>query len=295
VPIAPVQRPPGTHPPPRPRRHVDWELVACGWSGHAIVAADATELRPEDAVVVREGNGVRWHRCLRCDSWVALPPPAAPSALHPPAREEIVVPLRGKGLRDKIVLRLIAVDRALHFFVLGLLGIAVLVFASDRANLRGAYYRVLSALQGGVAGGPVQTSGHVGILRDLDKLFSLQSGTLREVGVALLAYGVLEGIEAVGLWFGKRWAEYLTFIATTLLLPLEIYELIYHRTPLKIIGFLVNVAVVAYLLYAKRLFGLRGGGKIDEAERARDMSWEAIERSTPPYEPVAAAPAAASP
>jgi uncharacterized membrane protein (DUF2068 family) len=281
-----MHRPPGTHPPPRPRRHIDWELVVCGLEGHAIVATDAAELRPEDALVVRDSADVRWHRCLRCDSWVALAPPSAPTAQHPPDRDQIVIPLRGKALRDKVVLRLIAVDRALHLVVLGLLGLAVLLFASDRGSLRAGYYRVLAALQGGVAGGPVQSSGHVGILHELDKLFSLQSGTLRTVGVALLAYGLLEGVEAVGLWLVKRWAEYLTFLATTMLLPLEVYELIHRRSPLKIIGFLVNVAVVVYLLYAKRLFGLRGGGAVDEEERARDMSWEAIERSTPPYEEV---------
>ena len=30
----------------------------------------------------------------------------------------------------------------------------------------------------------------------------------------------------------------------------------------------------------KRLFGLRGGGAADEAERERDMGWQAIERAT---------------
>ena len=94
--------------------------------------------------------------------------------------------------------------------------------------------------------------------------------------------GCSEGVEAVGLWYTKRWAEYLTFIATTLLLPLEIYEIIHRQSALKIIGFIVNVAVVAYLLYAKRLFGLRGGGRVDEELRARDMSWETIEGVAPP-------------
>ena len=40
--------------------------------------------------------------------------------------------------------------------------------------------------------------------------------------------------------------------------------------------------MVIYLLFAKRLFGLRGGGKADEELRARDMSWEAVEHATPP-------------
>ena len=117
-----------------------------------------------------------------------LPLPEDPARPHPPDRAEIEVPVRGKALHDRIVLRLIAVDRVIHFIVLGLLGIGVLLFAANRATLHDAFYRVLTALQGGVAGGPVQTTGHVGILRDLDRLFSLRSGTLREVGVALLAY-----------------------------------------------------------------------------------------------------------
>jgi uncharacterized membrane protein (DUF2068 family) len=274
--------PPGTHPQPRPRRKIDWELVVCGFRGHALVGTDAAELRPQDAVVAREYGGLRWYRCLRCDSWVALAPPEVPGRIHPPDRDEIAVPPRGKALRDKVVLRLIAIDRAFHFVILCMLGVAVLAFAANRTSLKDSFYRVLTALQGGVAGGPVQSTGHVGILHELDRLFTLRAGTLREVGIALLAYGVLEGIEGVGLWFTKRWAEYLTFLATTILLPLEIYELVHRATALKIIGFIINLAIVVYLLFAKRLFGIRGGGALDEAERARDVSWEAIERATPP-------------
>jgi uncharacterized membrane protein (DUF2068 family) len=140
---------------------------------------------------------------------------------------------------------------------------------------------VLTALQGGVGGGPVQTRGHVGILHELDRLFSLRSGTLHEVGFAVLAYALLEGVEAIGLWRGRRWAEYVTFVATTALLPLEVYELIHRQSALKIIGFLINLAVVIYLLFAKRLFGLRGGGAAEQAERDHDVSWEALERVNP--------------
>jgi uncharacterized membrane protein (DUF2068 family) len=270
---------PGTQ-HPRRRRQLDWELITCGISGHVLVGRDAGPARPEDALLVQDHEDVRWHRCLRCDTWIPLALPERPARPHPPDRPDIVVPLRGRALHDRIVLRLIAIDRIVHFIVLILLGAGVLAFTSHKAALRDAYYRILSALQGGVAGGPVQTSGHVGILHDLDRLFTLKTGTLHEVGAALLAYGLLEGIEAVGLWYGKRWAEYLTFTATTLLLPLEIYEIIHQGTVLKVIGFIINVAVVVWLLYRKRLFGLRGGGAAEEAERARDMSWEEIERRT---------------
>jgi uncharacterized membrane protein (DUF2068 family) len=263
---------------PRIRRRIGWELIVCGWRGHDLIGTDAAGIRAQDALLVREYDGYRWYRCLRCDTWVPLPPPTEPVREHPPNRDEIVIPARGQALRDKIVLRLIAIDRAFHFVVLSLLGVVVLILAANEKAAKGTFERVLAALQGGV----VQTRGHVGILGELDKLFSLRAHTLYVVGIALLAYGLLEGIEAVGLWYAKRWAEYLTFIATTLLLPLEVYEIVNRVSALKVIGFLVNLAIVIYLVYAKRLFGVRGGGAIDEARREASMSWHELESTTPP-------------
>jgi uncharacterized membrane protein (DUF2068 family) len=282
-----MQPAPGTR-QPRKRRQIDWELITCGTRGHVLPHVGTAG--GDDPHLVRELDGVRWHRCLRCDGWFALPPPIADGPACTPSRDEIVIPLRGRPLRDRIVLRLIAVDRVVHFLVLGLLGFAVLLFTAHRATLRDEFYRVLAAIQGGVAGGPVQTTGHVGIVHDFDRLFTLRTGTLTEVGIALLAYASLEGIEAVGLWFAKRWAEYLTFLSTAVLLPLEVYEIVDNGTVLKVIGFLINVAVVVYLLVRKRLFGLRGGGAAEAADREHDLGWEAVERATPPTTAEAVAP-----
>ena len=275
------QRPlPGTTKPQRFRPRFHWELLACGVGGHELVGIDCAELDPEDHVVALEQDGQRWHRCLRCDSWLPLPPPDEPARERMPPREEIELPLRGRALRDKFVLRLIAINRGFHFLVLALLGIAILVFAARREELRGEFYRVATAIQRTVGGGPVQEE-HVGILGELNKLFSLRSSTLTGVGLTVLGYSAIEGIEAVGLWLQKRWAEYLTLIVTASFLPLEVYEMVHHLTPFKAIAFVINVAVVLYLLLGKRLFGLRGGAAADAAERERDMGWDALERATP--------------
>jgi uncharacterized membrane protein (DUF2068 family) len=260
-----------------PRLH--WELLVCGIAGHELIGVDAARVREQDALLVREIAGVRWHRCLRCDSWLPLPPPADPAREHPPDRDEIELVLRGRPLRDKIVLRLIAINRALHFVVLGLLGIAILLFASHRAAFRERFYRIVTDLQGGAVSG----AGHSqhGLLGEIDKLFSLQSSRLHLFAAVILAYAAIEGVEAVGLWYQLRWAEYLTFLVTASLLPLEVYELAHRLSPLKVLAFVINVAVVAYLLYAKRLFGIRGGADAEEEIRAADVGWGALERGAP--------------
>ncbi|HZZ47864.1 MAG TPA: DUF2127 domain-containing protein [Pseudonocardia sp.] len=257
-----------------------YELIGCGLAGHQLLGTDVATVRPSDDLVVREpGDGLRWHRCLRCDAWLPLPPPTNPSAQELPNRDEIELPLRGRPLRDRYVLRLIAVDRVVHFLVLGALAVVVFLFVSKRAAYSDTFYKVLDAIQSAL-GGPDGFRGG-GIVRELTKAFAAKSTSLYVVGLVLAGYALLEGVEAVGLWLGKRWAEYLTFVATAVLLVPEIYELTGKVTVAKIITLLINLAVVAYLLYAKRLFGLRGGGRVEAEAHDHDTGWQALERTRP--------------
>ena len=64
-------------------------------------------------------------------------------------------------------------------------------------------------------------------------------------------------------------------------LPIEFYEVIHHLTPFKIVAIIVNLAVVTYLLFAKRLFGLRGGAAAEHTLRERDVGWGALEATAP--------------
>jgi uncharacterized membrane protein (DUF2068 family) len=276
--------PPGTVRPTGMRPRFHYELIGCGLRGHEIIGTDVAKIRPADSLLVREpGDGLRWYRCVRCDAWVPLPPPTAPTREYLPERTEIALPLRGRPLRDRYVLRLIALDRLVHFLVLGALAVGVFFFIADRAALSSTFYRVMDAVQGGVGG--LNGRGGRGIVRELQRAFSAKASTLWIVGLALAGYALLEGIEAVGLWFAQRWAEYLTFVATTLLLIPEVYELTGRITATKIITLIINIAVVGYLLFAKRLFGLRGGGRAEAAEYDHDTGWKALERTLPATTP----------
>lgn len=258
--------------------------MSCGVVGHELVGTEARRLRPEDAIFAREaGDGLRWYRCLRCDSWLPLPVPEAPRCEHPPEREQIELPLRGRPLRDKWVLRLIAIDRFVHVVVLAVLAAAIFFFVTHRSEVQHDFYRYLTDIQGAF-GGPTNNT-HRGVLHEIDQAFSLSSSTLDEVGAVVVAYALLELSEGIGLWLRKRWAEYLTFVATIVLLPFEVYELSHSVSVVKVLALVINIAIAVYLIWAKRLFGVRGGGRAEAAALRRDSGWEALERATPRFRP----------
>jgi len=257
----------------RPRPTNRYELVTCAWSGHVLVGCDAATVTDADALVVRELGGLRWHRCLRCDAWIPRPLPVAPAAARVPARDDITLPLRGPLLRDRYVLRLIACDRALHVILLSALAFVIFFFVGDHAALQRDYQQILQAFGGPSAKHP--------FLGRLQHYFSISSRHLDEAGAGVVAFAVLEGVEMVGLWLAKRWAEYLTFVATVLLLPLEVYELSSGVSALKLVTFVINVAIAVYLVWAKRLFGLHGGQRAEAARRQQAEGWGALEGAVP--------------
>lgn len=268
---------PGTEQLRRFRPRLRYELLGCSLHGHELLGTNAAKLRAADDIFARESGGLRWYRCLRCDSWLPLPLPTQPSQTYPPSRAEVKIPLRGKLLRDRYVLRAIAVDRAFHVVIFSLLAAVIYAFKGHEDQLQRIYFQVLTAVQGGIHG---PSAAHP-YLNRITNLFSITPSHLKDAALLLIAYAVLEAVEMVGLWRAKRWAEYLTFLATVSLLPLEIYELTHKFTIFKVFTLIINLAIAAYLLWAKRLFGLRGGGAYEAAERLRDTGWAAIERATP--------------
>jgi uncharacterized membrane protein (DUF2068 family) len=96
------------------------------------------------------------------------------------------------------------------------------------------------------------TSAHPHIESYLIKLNNFDSRHIQEFGVVALAYATLFMIEGIGLWHEARWAEYLTIVATSSLVPFEIYELVQKLTLVRAAALLVNLAAVVYLVWRIR-------------------------------------------
>jgi uncharacterized membrane protein (DUF2068 family) len=223
-----------------------------------------TEPELAAALQAQTALGEAW-RCLRCGDWALGPPAGSGPADAAP------VPARGKALRQLALLRLLAVERAVRALVLVVAAYGVKRFSSAQTSLRRSFNDALPAAKP-LADRLGVDLDHSVLVRSATKALHASQTTLTWVALGLLAYGVLEGVEAVGLWLAKRWAEYLTVVATAAFLPLEVYEMTEHATVTKVGAFLVNVAVVIYLILAKRLFGARGGA----AEHHRQMRSDSL-------------------
>jgi uncharacterized membrane protein (DUF2068 family) len=67
-------------------------------------------------------------------------------------------------------------------------------------------------------------------------------------GLAAL-YAALRFVEAYGLWRGRRWAEWFAALSGGIYVPLEVYELVQRVTWVRVTAFLMNVAIVSYMLW----------------------------------------------
>jgi uncharacterized membrane protein (DUF2068 family) len=86
----------------------------------------------------------------------------------------------------------------------------------------------------------------------LSKLQLVHTKELKEISALGAGYAALFLTEGTGLLFRKRWAEWLTIVATSSLMPLEVYELIKVFTVVRLLVVLVNAAVVLFLIYRVR-------------------------------------------
>jgi uncharacterized membrane protein (DUF2068 family) len=83
----------------------------------------------------------------------------------------------------------------------------------------------------------------------LSHLDDVTAHRLKQIGVATFLYAGLRVVEGVGLIMEKVWAEYLTVGVTTSFLPWEVYEICRHLDWIRVCLLLVNLVVLAYLVW----------------------------------------------
>ena len=247
---------------------MDWSLFGCAFKGHVTYEPDEPELR--DRLMAPTAGGTAW-RCLRCGAFVTDGQHGSgPAAAAPLVR-------RGKELRSELILRVFAVERFLRFLVFAIAAYGVWRFKSDQANIERGYNNDQPAIRALYRdlGFDVNHSRLLGLIQHS---FMLTPRTLTYLAIGLAAYALIELVESIGLWLGKRWGEYFAMVATSIFLPYEIYDLTVKVTWLRVAAFAINLLLVIYLVWTKRLFGVRGGKTAYEA-RLRSESVIEVEQA----------------
>ena len=141
-------------------------------------------------------------------------------------------------------LRVIIVWKAIKAVLLYALGIAAFALVHSDIQQLG---EDLVAWLGIDAGRPT-------VAHSLARLDGLTPHRISIIGIGAILYATVMAIEAWGLHQRKLWADWLTVIVTSSLIPLEVYELAKHPSIGKVIALAVNIAIVLYLLRHKWLF-----------------------------------------
>jgi uncharacterized membrane protein (DUF2068 family) len=143
---------------------------------------------------------------------------------------------------DNRLVRLIAVFKLLKAVLLIAVGMSALhLLHKDVASIAEHWVKMLGLDPG---------NRYVG--RALQKAGNLTPNKIKSLGVVSFTYAGLFLTEGIGLWLVKRWAEWFSVIITSSLVPVAIYEIYRHPSPIKILVVLVNIAVVGYLIYRIR-------------------------------------------
>jgi uncharacterized membrane protein (DUF2068 family) len=262
---------------------VNWNLLMCAVRPHVSYAPAEPAVRARLRAETPAGEA--W-RCLRCGTFVPGPPAASgPAAGAPRVR-------RDDELRSALILRAFAVERFLRGVLFGFIAYGIWRFKYSRLSVEHAFNREYPEVRSLLheLGYNIDRSGLVGLIRHT---FTLDQRTLTWLAIGAAAYTVVEFLEAIALWGLHRWGEYFAFVVTSVGIPYELYELAAKVTALRLTAFLVNVALLAYLVLSKRLLGVRGGKAAHEARlRSESIMQAAVDAAAADAAPAGPAPAA---
>jgi uncharacterized membrane protein (DUF2068 family) len=260
---------------------VDWSLIDCGRKGHVTYAPSEADVRSHLRAEAESGEA--W-RCLRCGAYVTGEP-----LMTGPAADAPVV-LRGKEVRSALILRVFAVERFLRALAVAAISFVVWRFEYARETIEQAFDRERPELRNlfHQLGYNIDNSKLVGLF---NRALTLSPTTIKLLAIGLACYAAIEVVEGVGLWIGKRWGEYFAMVATSVGLPLEIYDLVNKVSTIGLVLFGINLFLVLYLVITKRLFGVRGGKKAYDARLRSESIMDAAISAAAAAHPAAQRPA----
>ena len=83
----------------------------------------------------------------------------------------------------------------------------------------------------------------------IDTANQLTDGRLLLIAAGAAAYSIVRFIEAYGLWYARRWAEWFAALSGSVYVPFEFFELYERVTWLSVGALALNLAIVAVMLY----------------------------------------------
>jgi len=246
---------------------MDWSLYRCGRVGHITYVPHEPHLR--EHLRGQTAAAELW-QCLRCGTYVTGGPHGEGPADGAPAVR------RGKQIRSDVILKLFAIERGIRFVIFSAVAFGIWRFANSN-SIAQAIKRDIPVIRT-FARQLGFTLNHA-LLEKIRSLLHVSSSNLRLLALGITGLAVVSAIEAFALWQAKRWGEYFAMIVTSLGLPFEVYELSKAVTVTKLILFVLNLLLVGYLVYTRRLFGARGGKEAYEARLRADSVVEEAEKA----------------
>ena len=244
---------------------MDWSLYRCGRGGHITYAPDEPHLREHLRASTAAGD--LW-QCLRCGAYVpGTPHGSGPAASAPAVR-------RGRQIRGDLILKLFAIERMIRVVIFGAVAYGIWRFAGSRLTITEAINRDIPVIR--TFARQLGFNLNHALLDKIHSLLHISTSNLHLLALGVLGLAIVSGIEAFALWQAHRWGEYFAMIVTSLGLPFEVYELSKTVTITKALLFALNLLLLFYLVYSRRLFGARGGKEAYEARlRAESVLDEA--------------------
>jgi uncharacterized membrane protein (DUF2068 family) len=159
------------------------------------------------------------------------------------ATRQVAVPYGAMAGRGGAVLGWIVAFKALKSSVLLIVGVTLLV---DR-QADPAEFLMRMALRFHM---PMSSQ----LLQRALALAALTVAHQTALGLTACAYGCLLGAEGIGLFLRAAWARWLTIVATSALIPLEVFEVLRRPHTTRVLLLVANVAIVAYLVRRREIF-----------------------------------------